>query len=95
MKILVMEIKIRVSFVNSLKEKRMILRSIKEKVKNKFNVSISEVDSQDNHKLITLGISSVSSEKDLLSNLKEKIIDYIEGNFEGEIIEVYEEIETY
>ncbi len=95
MKILVMEIKIRVSFVNSLKEKRMILRSIKEKAKNKFNVSISEVDSQDNHKLITLGISSVSSEKDLLSNLKEKIIDYIEGNFEGEIIEVYEEIETY
>ncbi|MFR5265881.1 DUF503 domain-containing protein [Clostridium sp.] len=95
MKILVMEIKIRVSFVNSLKEKRMILKSIKEKVKNKFNVSISEVDSQDNHKLITLGISSVSSEKDLLSNLKEKIIDYIEGNFEGEIIEVYEEIETY
>lgn len=95
MKILVMEIKIRVSFVNSLKEKRMILRSIKEKIKNKFNVSISEVDSQDNHKLITLGISSISSEKDLLSNLKEKIIDYIEGNFEGEIIEVYEEIETY
>ncbi len=95
MKILVMEIKIRASFVNSLKEKRMILKSIKEKVKNKFNVSISEVDSQDNHKLITLGISSVSSEKDLLSNLKEKIIDYIEGNFEGEIIEVYEEIETY
>lgn len=95
MKILVMEIKIRVSFVSSLKEKRMILKSIKEKVKNKFNVSISEVDSQDNHKLITLGISSVSSEKDLLSNLKEKIIDYIEGNFEGEIIEVYEEIETY
>lgn len=95
MKILVMEIKIRVSFVNSLKEKRMILTSIKEKAKNKFNVSISEVDSQDNHKLITLGISSVSSEKDLLSNLKEKIIDYIEGNFEGEIIEVYEEIETY
>lgn len=95
MKILVMEIKIRVSFVNSLKEKRMILRSIKEKIKNKFNVSISEVDSQDNHKLITLGISSIFSEKDLLSNLKEKIIDYIEGNFEGEIIEVYEEIETY
>ena len=95
MKILVMEIKIRASFVNSLKEKRMILKSIKEKVKNNFNVSISEVDSQDNHKLITLGISSVSSEKDLLSNLKEKIIDYIEGNFEGEIIEVYEEIETY
>ena len=95
MKILVMEIKIRASFVNSLKEKRMILKSIKEKVKNKFNVSISEVDSQDNHKLITLGMSSVSSEKDLLSNLKEKIIDYIEGNFEGEIIEVYEEIETY
>lgn len=95
MRILVMEIKIRVSFVTSLKEKRMILRSVKEKVRNKFNVSISEVDSQDNHKLITLGISSVSSEKDLLNNLKEKIIDYIEGNFVGEIIEIYEEIENY
>lgn len=95
MKILVMEVKIRVSWVSSLKEKRMILRSIRDKMKNKFNVSISEVDSQDDHKLITFGITSVSTDKNLLQNLSEKIIDFIEENCEGEIIDIYNEVEIY
>lgn len=45
MKILVMEVSIRVSWVNSLKEKRMIVRSITQRLKNKFNISIGEVSS--------------------------------------------------
>lgn len=95
MKILVIEVKIRVAWVSSLKEKRMILRSIRDKIKNKFNVSISEVDSQDNHKLITFGIVSVSADKNLLQNLSEKIIDFIEENCDGEIIDIYNEVEIY
>lgn len=95
MKILIMEVTLRVSFVHSLKEKRMVLRSIRDKLKNNFNISISETGENDNHKSIVLGIVSVSNDKSILENSYEKIIDYIEQNSQGEIIDVYKEIESY
>ena len=49
MKILLMKIKLRASWVHSLKEKRMILKSIVQRLRNKFNISVSEVDCQDVH----------------------------------------------
>lgn len=95
MKILVMEFKIRVSYVNSLKEKRMIVRSLKDKLRNNFNVSVSETGDNDNHKSIVLGICSVSNDKTLLQNLSEKAISFIEDNFDVEIVDIYSEIELY
>lgn len=95
MKVLVMEVTIRVSFVNSLKEKRMILRSIRDRLKNNFNISIAEVDKNDNHKMIVLGIVAVSTDKSLLENTYEKIIDFIEANVDGELIDSYKEIENF
>lgn len=95
MKILVMEITMRVSFVNSLKEKRMILRSIRDKLKNKFNISIAETKDNDNHKSIVLGLCSVSSDKKILESTSEKIINFIEENLDGEIVDIFSEIEQY
>lgn len=95
MKILVMEIKIRVAYVHSLKEKRMIKRSIRDRLQNKFNISISETGDNDNHNLITLGIASVSNSKDILESLKESILNFTEANCDGEIIDIYEVIEDY
>lgn len=92
MKVLVMEISIRVSWVQSLKEKRMIVLSINQKLRNKFGISIGEIFYQDDHKLIGLGLASVSSSNKILDALKEKIIDFIEANCEGEITHIYDEI---
>ncbi|WP_278382545.1 DUF503 domain-containing protein, partial [Clostridium tyrobutyricum] len=39
MKVLIMKITLRASWVHSLKEKRMIVKSIVQKLKNKFNIS--------------------------------------------------------
>ena len=44
MKILVMKVDLRAAYVHSLKEKRMIVKSIIGKLQNKFNVSIREVE---------------------------------------------------
>ena len=49
-------IKLYASWVHSLKEKRMVVKSIIAKVQNKFNVSISEIDAQDIHKTIILSV---------------------------------------
>ncbi|MGL5068272.1 MAG: DUF503 domain-containing protein [Sarcina sp.] len=93
MNILIMEFKIRVSWVNSLKEKRMIVKSILAKLRNKFNVSVSEVGSHDDHKIIVIGLAGISDSAKILDAMGEKIIDFIEDNNDGEILEIYKNID--
>ena len=59
MRILVMRITLRASWVHSLKEKRMVIKSIMQRLKNKFNISVSEVDEQDIHQTLVIGIAAV------------------------------------
>lgn len=92
MKVLVMQISIRVSWVQSLKEKRMIVLSITQRLRRKFGVSIGEMFEQDNHKLIGLGLSAVCGNNKIGDSLKEKVITFIEENCEGDIIDIYEEL---
>jgi uncharacterized protein len=77
----------RVSYVHSLKEKRSIVNSIKAKVKNKFNVSISETEDLDQHKSIVIGLSSVSSKRDIVESTLRKVADFILNSFDVELIQ--------
>ena len=75
----------RVSNDHYLKEKRSILNSINAKVKNKFNVSVIEAEELDNHKSIVLGLSAVSSSKDIAAETIRKVADFILSNFDVEL----------
>ena len=44
MKIIIMKVRLRASWVHSLKEKRMVVKSIVKKLQNKFNISVSEIE---------------------------------------------------
>ncbi len=46
----------------SLKDKRQVVKSIKDKLRQKFNVSVAEVDAHENRQLIVLGFAMVSNE---------------------------------
>lgn len=95
MKILIMRLELRAEWVNSLKEKRMIVLSLIKRISNKFNVSVSEVDLQDVHERIGIGITAVSTTKEILYSLKEKILDFVEDNTDAELIKIEEEIIDY
>lgn len=95
MKILVMEIKIRASWVHSLKEKRMIVNSITQRLKNKFNISVGEISHQNEHKIIGIGISKVCCTNSIVDSTKEKVLNFIEENCDGEIIEIFEDTIEY
>ena len=51
MKIATMTFTLRASWVHSLKEKRMIVKSLVAKLQNKFHLSAAEIDEQDTHQL--------------------------------------------
>lgn len=83
-----LEVKLRAVWVNSLKEKRMVLKSLINKVKNKFNVSICEIDNQDNHKILTIGIACVSNNMIQVNSILDNVINFMEANSEAEIFDI-------
>ncbi len=84
-------IMLRAPWVHSLKEKRMIVKSIIAKVQNKFNVSIGEVDEQDTHKTIVLGIACVAANTALADSIVDNVLKFIENNSEAEIVDIQRE----
>ncbi|MDH5173823.1 MAG: DUF503 domain-containing protein [Elusimicrobiota bacterium] len=80
---------------NSLKEKRRVVKSLKDRVRARFNVSISEVDSQDLWHRTTLGIALVCSDRKQAQSISDKIIEFIREAKKVEIIEHDFVIENY
>lgn len=87
-----MSIELYAPWVHSLKEKRMVVKSIIAKVKNKFNVSIAEVDSQDIHQTIVIGIACVTTGTNHANSILDEVLNYIENNFETNIVNYTMEI---
>ncbi|WMJ83765.1 DUF503 domain-containing protein [Oscillospiraceae bacterium LTW-04] len=85
-------IKLYVPWAYSLKEKRMVVKSIVSKVQNKFNVSISEIDAQDIHQTIILGIAYVTGDTRLADSMIDTVITFIEHHTEAEILDICREI---
>ena len=85
-------IQLRAAGVVSLKEKRMIVKSILGRVQNKFNVSIAEIAKQDMHQAIVLGLAFVAASTAQADSITDHVLDFIEENTEAEIIDVVREI---
>lgn len=77
----------------SLKGKRQVLKSITTRVRNKFNVSVAEIDDHDLWQLATLGICCVSNNKRYTNGLLSKVVDFIvDSRFEVEVVDYEIEI---
>jgi len=63
----------------SLKEKRRVTKSIKDRVKNKFNISIAEIGDQDVWQSLHLGIVAVGSDFKYLDGLMNKVVESIDN----------------
>jgi len=69
----------------SLKDKRRIVKSIIEKTRDKFKVSISEVDQLENLNYSTVGLVSVSNSSQFLNSLSQNIENFIDQYYPGRI----------
>ena len=64
---------------SSLKGKRMVVKSVAQRVRNRFNVAVAEIDTQDAWEVITLGIVCVSDDPRHANEMLSKVIDFIES----------------
>ncbi|MDH5639420.1 MAG: DUF503 domain-containing protein [Nitrospinota bacterium] len=70
----------------SLKSKRQILKSLKDKMKKRFNVSIAEVEGQDYHQNAVIGIAVVSSSSAHADSQLQSAINFV--SMEAEVVDV-------
>ena len=91
MKVLLLKVTLRASWVHSLKEKRMVVKSIIQKLKNKFNLSVGEVAEQDIHQTIVIGILAICGSGAQVDSTMENVITFIEENTDAEIINIENE----
>ena len=90
--IAVMTFRLHAPWMHSLKEKRMIVKSIIAKLQNKFHVSAAEIDEQDVHQIIVIGVAAIVPNNAMADSLMEKISRFVEENTEAEIIDEEREI---
>ena len=76
MKIGTLRVRLLLRESRSLKDKRQVVRSIKDKLANQFNVSVAEVEELDNRQLAVLGFAMVSNET---HNLKTSLGEIVEA----------------
>ena len=84
--------KLHAPWVHSLKEKRMIVQSILAKLQNRFHVSAAEIDEQDTHQIIMIGVAAIVPHNAQADSLMESISRFVEENCEAEIIDEEREI---
>ena len=70
----------------SLKEKRSFLNSLRGRICNRYNVSLSEVDCQDLWQRSVVGIVSISSRRETLDRMFQKILREAERQTQAELI---------
>ena len=79
-------------WVHSLKEKRMIVKSIIAKLQNKFHVSAAEIDEQDTHQIIVIGVAFIVPYNALADSIMDEISVFVEENTEAEILDEMREM---
>ena len=90
--IAVITFRLHAPWVHSLKEKRMIVKSLVAKLQNKFHVSAAEIDEQDTHQIAVIGVAAIVPHNAAADSLMEKISLFVEENTEAEIIDEEREI---
>lgn len=74
----VCKIELYIPEANSLKSKRKVIKSLKDRVRKKFNVAIAEVELQNIWQRAVLGIVAVSNDKKLVDATLSRVISFIE-----------------
>ena len=73
MPIAFLTLELRIEGAHSLKDKRRVLRSLKDKLRNGFNVAVAELDANDLWQRATIGVVSISGSQDYLQGLMQNV----------------------
>ena len=70
-----LKVRLRVREARSLKDKRQVVKSIIDRMRNGFNVAVAEVEARDHHQMVVLGIAAVGAEAVDVKTTLDRIAD--------------------
>jgi uncharacterized protein YlxP (DUF503 family) len=73
----VLQLELSVTDSMSLKDKRRVVKSIKDRIAHHHNVSIAEVGALDQHRLAILGVAMVSNDSGYVEGALSKLVDFV------------------
>lgn len=80
-------VEIRIPMSNSLKDKRGVIKSMTERLRNQFNIAVAEIDKNDNLKLATIGLVTISNDSRYIDQLLSKVVKFIEDFREVQLVD--------
>jgi uncharacterized protein YlxP (DUF503 family) len=87
-----MTFRLHASWVHSLKEKRIAVKSLVAKIQNRFHASAAEIDEQDTHQIIVIGVAAIVPHHAIADSLMDEISSFVEMNTEAELVDETKEI---
>ena len=76
----------------SLKEKRGVVRSLKDRLSHKFNVSVSETAHQDVHSRAQVTVALVATDRRFAESVLDKVDDFVQQNARAVIMSVHRDL---
>jgi hypothetical protein len=73
MAVAALTLELRIEQAHSLKDRRQVVRSLKEKLRNGFNISVAELDEAVTWQSATIGATAISASRDYLTGLMQQV----------------------
>lgn len=80
---------------NSLKEKRRVIKSLKDRIRSKFNVSVAEVGEGELWQRANIGVACVANDSRLVNQQLSKVVELVESFPEAVLVDYKLEIKSY
>jgi uncharacterized protein YlxP (DUF503 family) len=81
----VLQIELLIPGSSSLKDKRSVIRSMKDRMRRNFNVAVAEIDNHDHWQIATIGIVTVSAEAPFCEAQLRKVLEFAETYRDAEV----------
>ncbi|MEQ8767407.1 MAG: DUF503 domain-containing protein [Planctomycetota bacterium] len=83
----ILQLDLRIPGAFSLKDKRRVIRRVKDRASNKFNIAIAEVDYLDEHRLTRLGVTTVANDRRVVQSALDQVVNLIESQPDIELLD--------
>jgi len=88
----VLHLQLAIREASSLKDKRRVLKGLRDRIRNEFNVSISEVDGQDRRRSATLAVALVTGQRAFADQVMAKVVSHVRRTPGAELVHYETEI---
>jgi len=87
----VLRVEVHLPVSHSLKDKRSVLKSVRDRLRHQFNAAVAEVDSNETWQRATLGISTVGEDRAYVQGLLRELTEWLRATRLVELIRVEED----